>query len=586
MRHLAPVFLLLLPFGLLTPSGAAPAQRVASSAAEQEEAVADAALRSARREQARFERVRRNHLPWAWGGGGGECDERIGRFCLTHGNADEDWRPPPEEPAVILARGELLDRLDEAAGAAPTDGWVAGQRVRYLLEAGRSEDAVDAALECRTPGWWCPALQGFAAHAAGDARAAEAAFESMLTAMPADERAAWTDPSIVLDACSRRERRRAGDTGRARFDARFWRLADPFASRAGNELRSEHLSRHVWDRLQDRARSTEGIRWGDDLREIVLRFGWPTGWERVRGRPGLPGPTPMVSHYPSPGRNLLPPCESLGLGGAGEWDRDQPRPRASFALPLGDSTIRWVDEIDHQLAFFRRGDSAVVVAAYRLPADSFPLGTRTAAALAIIAGAAIDPPLVTRLPSDRLTGRAAAAAPTGDILVSLEVVAEATGRAARVRHTEEMAAAGPDLFTLSDILLLHGSALPESLESAAAVARTSNLVEPGEQLAVFWEVYGVPLEREEELVFSLSLIESSPGWLTRLARRIGLVGSDPPVQVRWRERRDATGALPRALTIEIPADLRAGDYTVELKADLPGRDGLVARRAIRVEAAS
>ncbi|HEX2203030.1 MAG TPA: hypothetical protein VHG91_07020, partial [Longimicrobium sp.] len=57
-----------------------------------------AARREARDAQADFERLRFRHLPWTSDRGGGDCDERIGRFCLTYGDPrdDEDWTPPPE----------------------------------------------------------------------------------------------------------------------------------------------------------------------------------------------------------------------------------------------------------------------------------------------------------------------------------------------------------------------------------------------------------------------------------------------------------------------------------------------------------
>lgn len=579
------VALLALAVGLGASPVVSPAQRTPSPSARAEEVERDAAVRAARREQARFERIRRNHLPWAWGGGGGECDERIGRFCLTHGDPQDDWNPPPEAEAVVLARERLLERLDLAAAAAPADGWVAGQRVRYLLEGKRWREAGAAGRACRADLWWCLALEGFASHAAGEAGPAQVAFDSMLSSMPVDERRSWTDPSILLDTCARREYRRAGSEGRAGFDARFWRLADPFASRDGNEIRSEHFSRHVWDRLQDRAASTEGMGWGDDLRQIVLRFGWPTGWERIRGRPGVDGPPQMVSHYPSPGRDLLPPCESLAREGRGEWDRENPRARASYSLPLGDSTTRWVHGIDHQLALFRRGDSAVLLAAYRLPPDSFPPGLPTEAALAILPGRGSVPPLVTPFPTGGHTGRVAAPAPTGPILASVEIVAAEAGRAARVRHETELAALEPGQMALSDILLLEGDSLPESVEAAAEAARTSTRVAPGERVGVFWEIYGLPRERAEALAFSVSIAESRAGWLTRLGRRIGLTRAPTPVRVRWSERSGATGALSRALALQIPPDLRPGEYTLELTASLPGRESLTVRRAVRVQPA-
>src|SRR5690606_25354879 len=119
---------------------------------------------SARSDQAQFERLRRNRLPEAWGGGSSRCDERIGRFCLTHGMGRPDYVAPPEHEDVIEARLHLIDGLGRVAELLPGDGWVAGQRVRYLVEARRFDQAVEAARECRAEPSWCAAIEGFALH--------------------------------------------------------------------------------------------------------------------------------------------------------------------------------------------------------------------------------------------------------------------------------------------------------------------------------------------------------------------------------------------------------------------------------------
>src|SRR2546425_4609818 len=39
-----------------------------------------------------------------------------------------------------------------------------------------------------------------------------------------------------------------------------------------------HLARATMTRIERDARSTYGVLWGDDLREVTVRFGWPTYW--------------------------------------------------------------------------------------------------------------------------------------------------------------------------------------------------------------------------------------------------------------------------------------------------------------------
>src|SRR5437773_6532873 len=55
-------------------------------------------LRAARRAQATFEAIRRQHLPYGSGHAGGTCDLRIGRFCYWY----DDDRQPPDRKSTRL----------------------------------------------------------------------------------------------------------------------------------------------------------------------------------------------------------------------------------------------------------------------------------------------------------------------------------------------------------------------------------------------------------------------------------------------------------------------------------------------------
>ena len=565
--------------GLLAVAAARPATGQASRA--------DSArvLRAARSEQSRFEAIRRNHLPWAWGGGSGPCDERIGRFCLTHGDKDEkEWVAPPEPKEIAVGRERLLERLATAAAAIPGDRWVTGQRVRYLVEARRFQEARAAAGECRVPGWWCAALRGFAEHSGGAAARADSAFTEMLEAMPVRERERWLDPSLVMEPDLLKRFRGMPGPRRAEFQRRFWRLADPFLSRPGNDIRSEHLSRNLMDELQDRAESADHLSWGSDLREILVRYGWPSGWERVR-ESGLHQSAPsLVSHYANTEQHLLPPsalfADTASIA-AGEWDEEAPRARAGYALPLADSTLRWIYPLEHQLAVFRRGDSAVVVAAYALPADSLPAGARVDAALAISRdGSGAD--LLTRRDSASTTGALSATVRPDRLLVSLELVAERARRAARARTGLSLSPLPSDRMAVSDLLLLRdGPSLPETLETAMDQARGTTTLKPGEQVGVYWEVYGSPAGPTGELGMSLRLREREPGWMRRLGERTGIVRATEPVQMQWREPARSGDFLTRALFILIPP-LRPGQYVIELAITSAGAEPLSAQQEIRI----
>src|SRR2546421_5452069 len=125
-----------------------------------------AVLNSARRAQAAFESTRRGSLPERPGGWSGICGQRIGRICYWYEGDDNDTAPP--EPARIReARARLLAALEEAGAALPGDEWIAGQRVRYLLEDSQPARAARVAEQCRAVAWWCEALAGLGRHVTG-----------------------------------------------------------------------------------------------------------------------------------------------------------------------------------------------------------------------------------------------------------------------------------------------------------------------------------------------------------------------------------------------------------------------------------
>jgi hypothetical protein len=541
-------------------------------------------LRAARQDQAAFERLRRNRLPETWASGGGRCDERIGRFCLTHGGRGSDWVAPPEHEQVVQARDTLVHGLGQVAQLIPGDGWVAGQRVRYLVEARRMDDALSAARECRAERSWCAALVGFVHHHAARPAAADSAFAIALAAMDEPERRRWNDLSLILDERTMRSYRRMRQEERPEFEERFWLLADPLLTRPGNELRSEHFSRHVHDQFQYRAQSADGISWGFDLREILLRYGWPSGWERHRNWGMTAGPPPLTSHYSSAPQYLLPPPEALlgESGTEGTWEVSERRSRTGYNIPLEDSIARWFSPLAHQVAVFRRGSNAMVVAAYELPRDSVPGDARVEAGLALLATAGGVEPDIVLARGAGAVGRMIGSTGANQVLMSLEVVIPSERRLARARYGLDLPPVLPGLLSMSDLLLLDaGDDLPESLEEAAARARPSSRVPVGEEIGVYWEIYGVDPERTEQVAMSMRLLESQRGWVRRLAERAGLLREVMPIRLRWQEPTVAGEFMPRSLSIQIP-EVAPGSYILELTLEAEGREPLSVRTEIEV----
>lgn len=538
-------------------------------------------LGSARSAQAAFERLRFRHLPWTEDGGRADrCDERIGRFCLWYDDEDaEDWVPPPEPEQVKQGRDALIARLAEAAAQYPGDEWVAGQRVRYLVEADRAEEAAAAARECSS-GWWCRALEGYALHRAGKTGEADSAFTAALAGMPERDRTEWTELSPLMSDGDWRAFRRLRET-MPDAEARFWWLADPFWAFPGNDMRTEHLSRNVADRLQDRAFVTEGLSWGDDLREILLRFGQPIGWERIR--PDQPllmqGRASVVTHYAPDSRNFLPPVRFLEDPAEiedGEWKLDEEDARVAYAPAYAEA----VDALEHQVARFRRGDSALVVAAFALDPDSIPAGATTDAALVLATDHRTEP-LIARETVTGPRGVVSLAAEPGARTLSLETQTLQAKRMGRARYGLTLPAPAAGV-SVSDVLLLQSAdPLPCTLDDAVPQARGSSRVRVGESLGLFWEIYGLP-ERTDTVGISVSVHRGSKSFGRRLAEGLGLVDEATPIRVQWDEETAGEPTMARTLVLAI-RDLAPGDYTLELSVTPREGEPATTRRTLRVE---
>jgi hypothetical protein len=176
-----------------------------------------------------------------------------------------------------------------------------------------------------------------------------------------------------------------------------------------------------------------------------------------------------------------------------------------------------------------------------------------------------------------------AQAPAGKILVSLETVTQ-TNRAARVRVGAAVTPPIPGVLSLSDLLLFVPTAdsLPETRDGATALARGSTRVKPGERIGVYWELYGLVPYRIETLRVSLRLVEADAGWLRRLAQRVGVAREEQPIRLLWGEEAAARQVLGRSLALQVPEDLEAGRFALELTVAGEGREPLVARRELEV----
>ncbi|HYD52165.1 MAG TPA: hypothetical protein VEA99_06045, partial [Gemmatimonadaceae bacterium] len=307
----------------LIGGGELPAQvalRPAGAALARDDSLA--MLRHARRAQRAFEVARRGRLPVVASRPSGGCDLQVGRFCYWHDDGD---RPPKGEPREIgRARDRLLASLDSAATRSPGDEWIAGQRVRYHVEASDHAHALAAARDCRAAAWWCSALAGLVLHLGEQPVAADSAYREALARMPLEERCRWSDVSLFLDGAAAEAWKRApceanGAPARDSIANRLWWLARPFLARPTNDRYTEHLARRTMSRLESMATAGYDSRWGKDTEELILRFGWPTAWGRHLPPMGSTASPSIVGWEPTPSFHFLPETPPLGVLRDARW---------------------------------------------------------------------------------------------------------------------------------------------------------------------------------------------------------------------------------------------------------------------------
>lgn len=516
------------------------------------------AIDQARDAQAAFERNRRYQLPAGYTSGG-RCDERIGRFCYWYD--DGDTTLPADPPAVRAARARLLATLEQSGASRPASDWLAGQRVRYLIEQDSLPGALGVARECVGTDWWCRALEGLALHAAGRYLEANRAFDQAVARMDEPIRCAWHDWTEALDGRLGRRSRNADCPGRiALADSLFW-LGQPLLTRPGNDLRSEHFSRRVMAALNAVSRSPHGIPWGDDMEELLLRYGWSTRYSATgRYSASLEGPS-VTGHQRSPAFQFLPlAAEDSGVE-SWLWRVRPDRPRARYAPPYADA---FAESDRYQIARFPRAGGMAVAASLDRPSRNRErwTGTSLDVALALSTG-----PGATTV--SRATGKG------GAVLVSEQLPAvasiEATAREGRgfLRHRtiiDTISRSGA--LVVSDPLLFRvEERLPDSLEEAAARMLPSQLVSRKLPVGVYWEL----TERLGDSVsVAVSVIPNRRGLLGRIGQGLSLVGGRRPFTLGW----DAEG----------PGRRTAEALELDLRQLAPGRYRLVID--VRTERAS
>src|SRR6266516_1841495 len=323
------------------------------------------------------------------------------------------------------------------------------------------------------------------------------------------------------------------------FEERLWWLAQPLYSLPGNDRRTEHLARATMARIEQDARSPFAMFWGDDMRETLLRYGWPAYWTQQPPR-SIGSVEPLVtSHEPEPAFHFLADARAFDdpASSQGEnWTPVAHRPRERYAPAYATAFAPLV----HQVALFRRGDSCLVVAAYDVSEDTLFAGTARDVAL-VLARDERSVPVIERRPDAGASDVIVAKVDGGPQLLSLELVAAARRHVARARYgvRPHDALAG---FSVSDVLLFDPpDTLPTELAAVLPYVRGSTVVRGSARVGLFWEVAG--LDSAEATTTVVTVLPVGTGWLRRAAQSLHISG----------RRATATGASASLTTSLIAA---------------------------------
>ncbi len=536
--------------------------------------------RSARRAQREFEYLRRALLPHVPARTGG-CDVTIGDMCYWDDNDDAPL--PPERPRVAVARRLLRASLDSLGTIDSTSDYIAGQRVRYAVEARDTAGAAAVVSHCAATPWWCNALRGLAAHRAGAEAASAAAFDSALAEMPDTMRCAWLDVRLWMPSGTHVDASRGSDrcAERAASSARVFWMAAPLLTWRRHAARDEYLSRRTWATLLAGTVNPQHSSWRWDSEELALRFGWPDQWaqeEPAVGSMKFPD-THVVGDEPRPSFSVVPDrraLESPFAAKPGDWRLSGDR---TAFMRYAPGWLRSIDTLPVQITRFRRpGDSMVVVAVYDGETLLDSGSTRLVAAASLSTGLEAESTLAMGLTTSAPTGAIVLEAPARPALASVEVFDSIGGRAARWRAG---VAPLPSTAVISDLLVGRAGPgfAPASADSAARRAMPRLVATVRDTLALYWETYVRPAPGVRPRV-TVRLTRSA-GVLGRVGRALGLSHAQIGPAVSWEDVQP--DSIPgRSLRFGL-AGVPPGRYRIEVSVETPRARGAAAREIEVVE---
>ena len=493
------------------------------------------------------------------------CSADDGELCYNGDHEDHNWRRlgrrQPEKVAGLLAD------LGEAAADRPDDALAFAQLVYAHTRLSDFRATLAVARECNFVAWWCELLLGMVHERGGEPTQAAAYFRSALPDADPALAALLTGIGDLLEGKDRSAYRRLTGRERGDFEQRFWWLTNPMWSIPGNERWTTHMRRGVelvlhWTLLEAR-----GGQHGYPHQGLLVRRGPEDSW--------LPQPTPRPRWTSlRAARYRFTPVSAItdGIGAL------------RYNLEAGIDDERYtptaygpVTQVPAQFARFLDGDSLVVVAAARLEKARL-VAPRTV--FLVSDGPGSFPVVLPAAPGGAYPIFQAVIA-NRPVAVGIESLDE---HHAAARARVGLLPLDSGSLVLSDPLLVTpgGLDLPETRDAAVARTLGTTAMKAGEELAVYWEVYGaVP---KQPLRISLSVEGDRPGLLTRTLRALRIRSAPRVPAVSWTQTA-TTAVEPMSLAVDI-ADLDAGDYTLKIRVVGTGGVEGTSERRFRVESGS
>jgi hypothetical protein len=549
----------------------------------------------------------------------GVCEVQVATYCygprngqLTYGGFGT-WAAslrfgPRRYPGSYAKRynwayNRYMDSLRSIHKVIPGDRWILGELLRLPLEHQSYGLALEHLSHCASDDWYCNALIAYMLQISGALPRADTVWTRVLGMMPDIERCAWLDPSWVSsDPGVAKTIRSMTCAERERVARRVWWLADPLYSRPGNERLAEHLTRSVELLIRLGHARRAGMNPAMVLRtksppadssvlymlrpEIQLKYapwgvslGW--GYSELLMRLGPPrffasGDEGTIAQYP-PERMAFVPNGRIFLNHlaarAADWNINHP-----LAFEFMNGWYTPVNDLPFQLAWFRRGDSARVIAVADARGDSTLIRSTPAATLFMQRD--FDEPQRLFKGSDGPLFRFDFSTAGDSTVASIELLAR-NGNAGRARFASGPQVMPDQRLTLSDLLLLEpDGALPSSLDAASLKALGGTQLPERSAVGVYWEMYGA--EPADSIDVQLSIVRIRTPSIGGAIRGLFGAALADSMLVSWTEAPTPRAEVePRSINIS-PAELTPGRYVLSIVVSVRGLQRVVSSREVEI----